>query len=736
MTRSFLCMMFLCTTVVARTQVMVQQIIPSEMEYALTSIIEKSEVIQMEKFNYEWIEREEFQDGSSDILYAIPPRFGYAYPVKIDNQNDGSWMHTNEATYWVLRIKSEGALSINLIFDEFYLDDGSELNIYNDSKTMKFGPVLSRHNNPKKKLSTDIIKGSEITLVLKEPRYSEVLKPSKSRLSIKYVIHGYATACDFGDANLNCHINAECSIADSLADEKYAVARILVHNGTRCCTGTLVNNTCNDFTPYFLTAFHCIDYDEDRELDQLEQDGIDNWQFSFKYISPNCSTSSEPSTWVSFSGASFVAANDDTDFLLVEMDDQPTGSTGLTYAGWSISDYFSFQNEGTSTLHHPQGDVMKYSADDDAPVANDDDVRFYYYYPSSYWDSEENTLWEIELDTGAIEGGSSGSPLFDPDNRIIGQAVGTSTQCPPQEAFYGRISESWDRSASSDEQLENWLDPDTTGDTITNTVKIPYISGPDFVCYSSNETFQLNNRPSGASVSWTYNTSLLTYVSGQGTDSFVVRASSSTIKGDGWVQAAITTGSCDPVNFRDEDFWVGRFNNTVVTGQVAVCPNTTYRYTAVVPFGSASDYTYSWTYPSNWTKISQSQNTVDLRTPASPDYGTVRVSITNDCGASSYSGITVYPGYCGGYYMAIPNPGSSFIDITVSNIDTKSLKSTNLENKLYAIKVFNSMGKLVYSNAQISLPFRLGTDNYPEGNYILQIIDRKNVESIKLVISH
>jgi hypothetical protein len=45
------------------------------------------------------------------------------------------------------------------------------------------------------------------------------------------------------------------------------------------------------------------------------------------------------------------------------MENQPTASTGLKYAGWSIDDEFSFQNEGTTSLDHPAGAVMKFSSD-------------------------------------------------------------------------------------------------------------------------------------------------------------------------------------------------------------------------------------------------------------------------------------------------------------------------------------------------------------------------------------
>jgi hypothetical protein len=70
---------------------------------------------------------------------------------------------------------------------------------------------------------------------------------------------------------------------------------------------------------------------------------------------------------------------------------------------------------------------------------------------------------------GAVEAGSSGSPLFNQERRIIGQ-LGTGVSCVPNDfdlfppipsGTYGRFNWSWDggNGSTSRTRLRDWLDP-------------------------------------------------------------------------------------------------------------------------------------------------------------------------------------------------------------------------------------------------------------------------------------
>jgi hypothetical protein len=71
------------------------------------------------------------------------------------------------------------------------------------------------------------------------------------------------------------------------------------------------------------------------------------------------------------------------------------------------------------------------------------------------------------------EGGSSGSPLFNNNHRVIGQLYGYAS-CPSPNcrnpsadiANYGKFSVSWDNNTNPKRRLQDWLDPNNTGVTV------------------------------------------------------------------------------------------------------------------------------------------------------------------------------------------------------------------------------------------------------------------------------
>ncbi len=680
---------------------------------------------------------------------GLPFRFGIPVDVNYSLETSGKWFENDQGKVWKLKIRSKNAYSINLIFDRLNLSDNSVLYIYNEGRTMIYGPVTKKVLSKKDgRFGTDLIQGNTIILELFEPKEEE----GENQLIISKVIHGYknlfSKLMNYGDSySYPCQVDVNCY---NYPDQSDGVAMILISDNDRICTGTLLNNACQDFTPNILTAFHCLDIGNNRNscestafdgvISTTEQNRAENWVFRFQYISPSCNGPEPPSsTWVTFNRSTYIAGWEDSDFALVQMLDSPDGESNLQYQGWSRTPDAPIHG---ISLHHPVGDVMKVSWYNNPASTNSDAILFgngcigkEKYYP-------ENHLWEVPFTGGTVQGGSSGAPLFDQNFRVVGQLLGGPDGCAPITKRYGKLDRSWGWDENGDflenrdatNSLAPWLTNDPTVISV-NRLGIPDIqrtSGEGPVC-SSYTGFSLINPPPTHSVSWDV-TPNLTIIS-QGSSSLLTKYSGS---GNGTATISVVVQNSNavlcPVSATfTREVQAGPFTTSQVsfTGTAAVCPDTYYTYTAGIPGGHLSSYTYSWTYPSNWMWPSYSQNTLRLKTPMfDPQYGTVRVSVNNGCGATSYTGVTVYPGYsCGYYFSYAPNPVTDELTVTAIPVNTEE-NNENIEPEYsveFEIQLYDSNTNIVKKKKSKYNKANLKTNDLKKGTYFLHIIHQEQV---------
>ena len=392
------------------------------------------------------------EDEINDEKPDFPWRFGYTHSVDFGLE-DGSWTELeNGDRIWRLLVSSPGALSLNFIFDDFYIPEGGKLYLYSDDKEELLGAYTSIQNQDSAILGTWLVSGDKVWLEYYEP--SNVL--NQGRLNIAKATHGYRNASNRNSKGLNdsgdCNLDVNCSIGDDWEDlknhNKKSVALIIM--GGSVCTGALINNTENDGTPYFLTANHCYGGDEA------------TWAFRFGWISPTnvCATTANSQngpTNMTVSGSTLKSRSSSSDFALVQINSSIPSSWDRVYAGWDRTDNTPEFQVG---IHHPSGDVMKVCRDNNPALST-------FYNGASVWEINDATGgWEI----GVTEGGSSGSPLFDQSGKIIGQLYAGTAACSGTVDnngwdVYGRLGVSWAGNGSSTTRLSDWLDPNGTNPT-------------------------------------------------------------------------------------------------------------------------------------------------------------------------------------------------------------------------------------------------------------------------------
>jgi len=380
----------------------------------------------------------------------MPLRYGINFDVNYNLNNSGTWESLPDGSkVWRLGIRSKDAVSINLAFSDFQMPKGATFFVYNLGKNNLYGAFTELNNSADRMFATSPTYGSTTVLEYYEPVYSR----DEGRITVSKVTHAYKDIFGFNSVlEEPCNINIICPIGAPWGEQKRSVTRITFAQGTGSflCSGSLINNTLNNRTPYYLFAEHCA------------TDNYNTIVFYFNYESPTCIGTAGILSQT-MTGATLKASNFDTDFRLVQLNQPVPAAFNAFYNGWDRS---GSNPVSEIAIHHPGGANKKISIDNQPAQT-----------VTGFGGRLENGFWLVTWDEGMTEGGSSGCPMFDQNKRVIGQNLGgTPANCNfPQsvQKYFGKFSESWAHGGSSSNQLKDWLDPNNSG--------VPTIDGIDDV---------------------------------------------------------------------------------------------------------------------------------------------------------------------------------------------------------------------------------------------------------------
>lgn len=350
---------------------------------------------------------------------------------------------------WRLGIRSEGAYSINVLFSEYNLPEGAQLFLYNSDQTHILGSFNHLNNSELGILPVSPVQGDELIIEYQEPAKATF----PGRLKVREVNHDYRGLKQYEPKGDNpflwCMKPFAClQQSTNKFDEIIRSVVLIVIDGTTACSGTLINNTENDGKPYILTASHCLNNNfEVKDPDYEIVAG--NIITFFNYESPLCDPVIRGTEEMSMASAIFKATNESTDMALMELRETPPVYFQPYYAGWNAKDQGKASYIG---IHHPKASVKRFNITDNVILST---------FNTTGTNFIEEGHWHVKTWTeGATIGGSSGSPLFDDYNRVIGGLSGGQSSCSkPFNDFYFALSKSWDHSPDADKQLKAWLDP-------------------------------------------------------------------------------------------------------------------------------------------------------------------------------------------------------------------------------------------------------------------------------------
>ena len=398
-----------------------------------------------------------------------PIRFATPHAVDLTPNNAGDWDEIAGGNLvWRLRVESKDALSLNFGFSEFHLPEGARLLVYPEGLAKNANPeaiqtFTAADNKASGSLWTPIVPGDNaiIEVVVPKARMGE-LKLRLSSINHDYVGFGRlaregALAQTKGVSG-SCNVDTVCPDGDDFRDEIPSVGAYS-RFGTFYCSGSLVNNTANDQKMYFLTANHC---------GMGTADAAASIVVYWNYQNSTCRTpgsaesgaNGDGSLAQNQTGAVVRATNAASDFTLLEFDDAADPAFNLSWSGWDRRD---LAPAGATGIHHPRV-AEKRITHSDNPLRVE-----------GYLGASGNThLWVQWNQRGTTEGGSSGSPIYSPEGRVIGQLHGGYASCTTTGAdhvdWYGRLFTSWTGGGTAATRLSDWLDAAGTGEEFVDTI--------------------------------------------------------------------------------------------------------------------------------------------------------------------------------------------------------------------------------------------------------------------------
>lgn len=435
------------------------------------------------------------EDAWSDALPG-PKRFAVGHDLSVSPRTHGQWRRLDDGRWqWRYAVRTPDAIHLNFGFAKFALPEGAQLSIASPDSKATLGPWGAEENRAHGQFWTPILPGHGAII--------ELVVPADARdrvgLELVRVGHGYrgfgaiSKACKAG----SCNTDVACLTAGDPWNAPRRAVGAYTRNGTDTCTGSLVNTTAGDRRMLFATATHC-----NITTSAAAQSVVVYWN----YESPTCRAPGSAASGVIVprptdpvnitNGFAFIAATPSpfgggasgprSDFALIELDPaDPTPQPNLHWAGWDRRLGSTDEPPGSTTATWPcapgTGPFLTQGLCASIHHPGVDEKRITFVstpFTVGNIAGGVNVHWRANwISTPALpaipapppypvsvtEPGSSGSPLYNADRRLVGVLSGGPAACGNGSYwdFYGALYHAWNGvdGATSAQRMRDHLDP-------------------------------------------------------------------------------------------------------------------------------------------------------------------------------------------------------------------------------------------------------------------------------------
>ena len=335
----------------------------------------------------------------------------------------GAWaLGTDGTRVWSAHLESVDALALRVHLEAVDLSGGAELRVYPaDDPADLLGPFDAAGQEDRTELWTPSVVGPAVVLECRVPPGAALPSFRITEVTHRYLPLGdddpARAATATAKAAASCHVDVSCEPAWATTALSVAGIGSVGVVGEVFCTGCLLNDLDESpKTDYLLTADHCL----------FNQSEADSAEFYWKFQTPVCNGTAPGAASVprTVGGATILSARNRStgnDHCFVRL--RNPVPAGVTYAGWNSDP--PVVGEVLAGIHHPQGAFKRISL--------------------GLLQSEDSDYRTVRWTRGVTEEGSSGSPLFNARQQVIGQLWGGESDCSISDPLlqldqYGRFN--------------------------------------------------------------------------------------------------------------------------------------------------------------------------------------------------------------------------------------------------------------------------------------------------------